>query len=146
MRSDSMIWRPTFMTGFSAVIGSWKIIEICRPRISRNPASDIARKSRPSNRIWPFGSTSWRRGDSPTIERDSTVLPEPDSPTMPSVRPASRVNDTPSTERTMPRGVRKWVVRSRTSSNGPWKSARPTGSSNASGAAASASVTPTPLP
>ena len=31
------------------------------------------------------------------IERESTVLPEPDSPTMPSVRPRSSVNDTPST-------------------------------------------------
>jgi hypothetical protein len=26
--SDSVICRPTFMTGFSAVIGSWKIIAI----------------------------------------------------------------------------------------------------------------------
>ena len=38
------------------------------------------------------------------IERDSTVLPEPDSPTMPSVRPRSRVNVTPSTARTRPAG------------------------------------------
>ena len=38
------------------------------------------------------------------IERDSTDLPEPDSPTMPSVLPRSRVNDTPSTARTVPRG------------------------------------------
>ena len=30
------------------------------------------------------------------IERDSTVLPEPDSPTMPRVCPRSTVNETPS--------------------------------------------------
>ena len=43
------------------------------------------------------------------IERDSTVLPEPDSPTTPSVRPRSSVKDTPSTARTKPRGVAKDV-------------------------------------
>ncbi|TPW10021.1 MAG: hypothetical protein FD127_3935 [Acidimicrobiaceae bacterium] len=53
------------------------------------------------------------------IERDSTVLPEPDSPTMPSDRPRSMLKLTPSTERTRPRSVRKWVRRSFTSSSGP---------------------------
>ena len=43
------------------------------------------------------------------IERDSTVLPEPDSPTTPSVRPRSSAKLTPSTALTRPRGVRKWV-------------------------------------
>jgi hypothetical protein len=41
------------------------------------------------------------------IERDSTDLPHPDSPTRPSVRPRSSEKDTPSTARTMPLGVRK---------------------------------------
>ena len=35
-------------------------------------------------------------------ERDSTVLPEPDSPTMPRVLPRSRLKVTPSTALTMP--------------------------------------------
>ena len=51
------------------------------------------------------------------IERASTDLPEPDSPTMPSVRPRSRVSDTPSTARTSPPGVRKAVRSSVTSSS-----------------------------
>ena len=41
------------------------------------------------------------------IERDSTVLPEPDSPTTPRVLPRSSENVTPSTARTMPRAVSK---------------------------------------
>ena len=53
------------------------------------------------------------------IERVSTVLPEPDSPTTPRVWPRSRVNDTPSTARTSPRPVRNEVCRSSTSSSGP---------------------------
>ena len=36
-----------------------------------------------------------------------TDLPQPDSPTMPSVSPASMWNDTPSTARTTPSGVRE---------------------------------------
>ncbi len=31
-RNDSVICRPIFMTGFSAVIGSWKIIAISVPQ------------------------------------------------------------------------------------------------------------------
>ena len=30
-----MIWLPIFITGFSDVIGSWKIIAICEPQNSR---------------------------------------------------------------------------------------------------------------
>ena len=53
------------------------------------------------------------------IERDSTVLPEPDSPTTPSVWPRASENDTPSTALTNPRGVANDVRRSRTSSRTP---------------------------
>ena len=53
------------------------------------------------------------------IERASTVLPEPDSPTMPTVRPRSTVKLTPLTAWTSPRGVVKEVCRSVTSSSGP---------------------------
>ncbi len=47
-----------------------------------------------------------------------TLLPEPDSPTMPSVSPSETVNDTPSTARTTPSSVRKLTLRLRTSSSG----------------------------
>ena len=33
--SDSVIWRPIFITGFSEVIGSWKTIAISVPQSSR---------------------------------------------------------------------------------------------------------------
>ena len=49
-----------------------------------------------------------RLGSRPMIERDRIVLPEPLSPTMPSVLPRSSVKLTPSTARTTPRGV--WNV------------------------------------
>ena len=34
-RSDSMIWLPIRITGFSDVIGSWKTIDICVPQYLR---------------------------------------------------------------------------------------------------------------
>ena len=46
----------------------------------------------------------------------ATVLPEPDSPTMPSVSLRSSVNETPLTALTTPACVKKWVERSVTSS------------------------------
>src|SRR3954451_16436841 len=48
----------------------------------------------------------------------ATVLPEPDSPTMPSTSPRAIENDTPSTARTSPLSVLKETLRSRTSSSG----------------------------
>ena len=73
--------------------------------------------SSPSKRTEPprTASASLMR---PMIERDSTVLPEPDSPTTPIASPRAIDSDTPSTARTTPRGVRKWVTRSETSSSG----------------------------
>ena len=53
------------------------------------------------------------------MARDRTVLPEPDSPTMPSVLPWSSESDTPWTARTEPRLVAKDTYRSSTSSREP---------------------------
>ena len=47
--SGSVSWRPMVSTGFSDVIGSWKIIAISRPRISRISSSESSRRSRPLN-------------------------------------------------------------------------------------------------
>ena len=49
------------------------------------------------------------------MARDSTVFPEPDSPTMPSVLPWARVSDTPWTACTEPRLVANETCRSSTS-------------------------------
>ena len=62
------------------------------------------RRRRPSarrSRIWP-ASTRPGRSTIRRIERAVTLLPQPLSPTMPSVRPGSRSKETPSTARTMP--------------------------------------------
>ena len=43
------------------------------------------------------------------IDRAVMLLPQPDSPTMPSVSPGRSSNDTPSTARTTPARVKKRV-------------------------------------
>ena len=40
----------------------------------------------------------------------ATLLPQPDSPTMPSVWPCSTANETPSTALTTPSSVSKWTL------------------------------------
>src|SRR5207302_1904790 len=71
--------------------------------------------SRPRNMILPAvirpGS-----GTSLRIESAVIVLPQPDSPTMPSVSRASMCSETPSTARTTPREVKNCVCRSSTCS------------------------------
>src|SRR3954471_8618655 len=57
------------------------------------------------------------RGTSPMMLSAVTLLPQPDSPTMPRVRPRSRLKSTPSTARTSPSSESKTVVRPRTSSS-----------------------------
>ena len=60
------------------------------PRIARRWSSSIATMSWPSNMIRP-SIVALRLRVSPSAVSDETVLPEPDSPTMPSVLPASTV-------------------------------------------------------
>src|ERR1700730_5181957 len=77
--------------------------------------SSSARRSTPSNRIFPLilpGGSGMRR----RTELAVTDLPQPLSPTIAIVSPASTVNDTPSTARFTPSGVRKCVCRFSTSS------------------------------
>ena len=75
-------------TGFSEVIGSWKIMLISLPRMARISRSDSFSRSLPSKRmlpaILPGGSGISRRMDMAV-----TDLPQPDSPTIASVSPAS---------------------------------------------------------
>ena len=75
-------------TGFSDVIGSWKIIAIFVPRMSRISLADALRISWPSSSTEP-SSSPLRRSTSPMTDRQVTLFPEPDSPTMPSVSPFS---------------------------------------------------------
>ena len=84
--SASLIWSPTVKTGSSALIGSWKIIAISRPRTARISRADKVARSRPSNRIWP-DSLADRGGNRRSSDRPVTVLPQPLSPTMPTRSP-----------------------------------------------------------
>ena len=118
---DSVIWRSIRTTGLSEVIGSWKTMAILAPQMSRRVASGASTISVPSKRMDP-DCVVFDRGRSPMIERDRTVLPEPDSPTMPRVSPRPSSSETPSTAVRSPRGVLKVVRRSLTVSRGPERS------------------------
>ena len=85
---DSAIWSPTLIVGFSAAIGSWNTMPISLPLTRAIAASGRAVRSRPSSRTDPLTirppSGSTRSIDAPIID-----LPLPDSPTSPTVSPAS---------------------------------------------------------
>src|SRR5215218_14835 len=87
---------------------------ILLPRISRSSEMCILSRSRPSNRTTPEVRPPLAR---PMMARLVTLLPEPDSPTIPRVWPGSREKLTPSTALTTPSSVSKWTRRSLTSSN-----------------------------
>jgi hypothetical protein len=92
----SRIWRPTVSTGFSDVIGSWKIIAISLPRTDRSVRSLWLTRSCPWKTALP-DSTRPLRDSSPRIASDVTLLPQPDSPTIPSVSPGAMSNEMPFT-------------------------------------------------
>src|SRR6476620_11404285 len=104
--------------GLSDDIGSWKIMAILLPRTARMPGSSSFNRSTPSNRISPLSIRPGGFGIRRSTDSAVTLLPEPDSPTIASVSPGSRWNDTPSTAVTVPRSVRNRVVRFLTSSSG----------------------------
>ena len=109
-RTASPIWSPTVCRGESDVIGSWKIIEIRPPRISRMAAPAGSRAAMSTPRA---SSGSARKRISPPLIRatagripitdwEITDLPDPDSPTSATVFPCGTRNDTPSTARSAP--------------------------------------------
>src|SRR5476651_257744 len=103
--------------GLSEVAGFWKIIAMRRPRISASRLSDCVSRSSPSNITRPatiFAGGGARRSN----VRLETVLPLPDSPTMPSVWPDATWKSTPSTARTTPSRVWKWTLSPSTASSG----------------------------
>src|SRR5262245_42042981 len=99
-------------------MGSWKIMAISLPRTLRRLASGSASRSWPRNRIWPPSYTVGGTGLSCRMLMAVTLLPQPDSPTTPSVSPRAMPKLTPSTARTTPSSVWKCVRRSRISSRG----------------------------
>ena len=117
--SASATMKPTRLREFSDAYGSWKIIIISR-RIGRICARESFEMSRPRNVIVPEVGSSRRM-----MQRAIVDLPQPDSPTTPSVSPSFTVNETPSTAFTdatsfwkmIPRVTGKYFFRSLTSSS-----------------------------
>ena len=119
-RSTSSIWKPTVNTGFSDVIGSWKIIEMSAPRRSRSSARPSRARLRPPYRIWLLASTiEFSGGRRPRIASEVTDLPEPDSPTSATVAFCGMSNEMPRTASyVVLRSRRNETDRSRTRTSG----------------------------
>src|SRR5215469_156227 len=112
-RIISPICQPTLYSGCRLVSGSWKITAMSLPRIFCSSRGSRPTRFTPSKTALPVICPP---GVSPSSDWVSTVLPDPDSPTIPSVRPRSTVNDTPRTACTTPSAVGKLTRRSVTSS------------------------------
>src|SRR5581483_9171170 len=87
-------------------------------RIARISDGPSGTRSRPCHRICPATMRAGGIATSLRTESAVTVLPQPDSPTTPSVSPAAIARSTPSTARTMPSSVEKCTLRPRISSSG----------------------------
>ena len=112
MSSASASWSPIENIGVRADSGSWKIIEIFVPRYSDISSSVLPRSSSPLSLMDPV---TWAlSSSSPMSDRAVTDLPDPDSPTMPRVRPPHRSKFTPRTACTTPASVLNETWRSRT--------------------------------
>src|SRR6185436_4308387 len=84
-------------------MGSWKIIAMRPPRSSRRRSGRACSRSSPSKSTWPAAMRPGGCGTRPMIASAVTLLPQPDSPTRPRVRPASSARLTPSTAGTVER-------------------------------------------
>ena len=78
---------PILYKGSKDLPGSWKIILILLPRIFDNSLRDNDKTEVPSIKISPLLTT--RLGKSPIIDVAVTLLPEPDSPTIPRISPGN---------------------------------------------------------
>ena len=107
-------------TGFSDVIGSWKIIEMSAPRSFCRRRIDRPTRLRPPKMIWLLRSTiEFSGGSSPRIASDVTLLPDPDSPTSATVLLRGTSNEMPFTASNVDRlSRRKRIDRSRTLTSG----------------------------
>ena len=89
MRMASRSWLPTLKTGFRLVMGSWKIMAMSLPLMPCIRFSETSSRFCPSKRISPSGYEAGGLGLSCITESAGTLLPEPDSPTIPNVSPGS---------------------------------------------------------
>ncbi len=110
-RMPSISWSPMVKAGLSEVIGSWKIIAMRLPRRARISSGVSVARSLPSKRTVPALMRPWPLGSRPMMDSEVTLLPQPDSPTMPSVRPAATEKLTPSTAANSPPSSSRKLVR-----------------------------------
>ena len=115
--STSSICRPMRRIGFSAVRGLWNTMEISRPRVAASACGVARSMSMPANRIRP-ARMSAAASIRPMTAYASTDLPEPLSPTTPTISPRPTLNEAPSSAWTRPERVRKSSTRSSTASSG----------------------------
>ena len=103
----SVIWWPMVSTGLRLVMGSWKIMATFSPRIFFISRLLSLRMSTPSSSMLP--PTVLPGGDCTRRMIESAIcdLPQPDSPTMPSVSPLLSVKETSSRAYTVPSSVKK---------------------------------------
>ncbi len=89
-------WASTRTTGLSEFMLLWNTVEMSRQRRWRSSSSGVVVMSLPSKVIVPSliraGFSSRRSTALPSV-----VLPEPDSPMMPTNSPGRRVKDTSET-------------------------------------------------
>src|SRR5690242_5644074 len=110
---------PTVIRGFSDAYGSWKMICISLRNARRERLSSVV-TFLPSNETSPDVGSIRRRMDRPVVD-----LPQPDSPTSPSVSPGMTSKVTSSTACTRatsrenrPPRIGKYFLRLRTFSSG----------------------------
>src|SRR5436853_283437 len=108
------IWSPMENTGLREVIGSWKTMAICAPRTRRIASASLASRSSPSKSTRP-AATRPGGGTSRMMDSEVTLFPQPLSPTSPRTSPRPMAKLTPSTARSTPCAVAKWVSRPCTS-------------------------------
>ena len=91
--------------------GSWNTIETSSPRIGRRSFADLPSSS--SSRSLADPVTAAVGGSRPSIARELTDLPDPDSPTTATTSPGATSKLMPRTAWTVPASVLKSTVRSR---------------------------------
>ena len=86
-RMPSIICLSIRIAGFKLLIGSWKIMLILPPRISRISFSLNFCRSLPSRITSPLVTLPEVKFKRRIIEREVTLFPHPDSPTRPKISP-----------------------------------------------------------
>ena len=116
--SVSATWSPTRLTGFSELIGSWKIMAMSPPRTLRISRWAGCADRGPQTGSREPGEMCSGQSSSRRIARAVTLLPQPDSPTKQSTLPRCRLKETSSTMGLSPVGVTRIAVSISTCSRG----------------------------